>query len=320
MDETSKNVSCRRKHSITLVDPTAGEVVCVDCGIVISDVAENILPEWGIFTKNKQISSSRAGTPISLAIHDKGLSTVIGRDNKDHTGKIISDSSMKSILERIRTWDYRTQTRGSKGQSRKVAFGQLDRLKQKLVLPDSVVEKAAYIYRKAQVKKVRMGRTRAGAIAACVYIACREAPIPRTFDEIAQVSNIRRKEMWSAYLNIVLELELKVPPIDPLGCLLRLANKTGVSEKIKRNGLDCMKHVMNVNAADGKDPMGLAATVLYMACQNYGDRSRSQRYFAEIAGVSDVTIKNRSQELRTKIPSLFIYTNNGKGKILNKNF
>lgn len=211
-------------------------------------------------------------------------------------------------MERIRTWDLRTQTRDSKGSSRKEAFGQLERLRQKLGLPGSVVEKAAYIYRKVQrKKKIRMSRTRIGAMAACVYIACREASIPRTFNEIAEASNVKRKEMWYAYRTIVLDLDLKVPSVDPIGCLVKLANKTGVSEKTKRLGVDYMRKVIHINAAGGKDPMGLAATVLYIASQSHGDRNKSQRYFADIAGVSYVTIKNRIQELRMKIPGLFTH-------------
>jgi transcription initiation factor TFIIB len=179
-------------------------------------------------------------------------------------------------------------------------------LRQKLALPDSVVEKAAYIYRKVQrKKKSRMSRTRAGAMAACVYIACREASVPRTFNEIAEASNVKRREMWDAYRTMVLDLDLKIPSVDPIACLVKLANMTGVSEKTKRLGIDYMRKITSINAAYGKDPMGLAGTVLYIASQNHGDRNKSQRYFADIAGVSDVTIKNRIHELRTKIPGLF---------------
>lgn len=189
----------------------------------------------------------------------------------------------------------------------------------KLALPDSVVEKAAYIYRKVQrKKKTKMGRTRAGAMAACVYIACREASVPRTFNEIAEASNVKRREMWAAYRTMVLDLDLKVPSVDPIGCLIKLANKTGVNEKIKRRGIQNMRQVTSMNAADGKNPMVLAAAVLYIASQNHGDRGKTQKYFANIAGVSDVTIKNRIQELRMKIPGLF--THNVGKKILNKGF
>lgn len=308
MDETAINLnnSCRTKHTFALTDPAAGEIICVDCGIVVSDLLLEKISEWSTHANNELVSRHRAGKP-TLAIYDQGLSTKIGKDNRDHSGKIITDPSMRSALERIRTWNLRTQSRDPKGWSRKDAFSLLDRLRMKLALPNYVVEKAAYTYRKVQQKKIRISRTRAGAMAACVYIACREASIPRTFDEIAETSNVKRKEMWDAYRTIVLDLDLKVQLVDPIGCLLKLANKTGVSEKIKRLGVDYMRQVTSVNAAVGKDPMGLAATILYIASQGHGDRSKGQRYFANMAGVSEVTIKKRIQELRMKIPILFTY-------------
>lgn len=296
----------RRKHSHihTLTDPITGEVICISCGAVISDKIAETRPEWSVYGTNELNSRSRVGMPISLAIHDLGLSTVIGKNNKDFSGKTIVDTSTRVVIERIRTLDYRTQTRSSKGQSRKYAFRQLNGLKEKLALPSPVLEKAAYIYRKAQQNDIIRGRTRTGAMAACVYIACREAIIPRAFDEVAEVSNIRRKEMWKAYRAIVSELDLKVPLIDPVRCLVKLANKMGVSEKVKRYGINYMKQVIDSNISAGRDPMGLAATVLYISCQNFGNVDKSQKYFAETAGISDVTVRNRRHELRNKIPGL----------------
>jgi transcription initiation factor TFIIB len=239
---------------------------------------------------------------MSLAIHDLGLSTVIGRNSKDYSGKTIIDPYTRSIIERIRTWDYRTQTRGFKEYSLKFAFRDLNKLKEKLVLPSPVMEKAAYIYRKAQQKRIVKGRTRTAAIAACVYIACREAAIPRTFREVAELANIRRKEMWKVYRAIVSELDLTVPLVDPVRCLVKLANQTDVDEKVKRHAIDYMKQVMDNNISAGRDPMGLAATVLYISYQDYGNRYKSQKYFAAAAGISDVALRNRRQELGNKIP------------------
>jgi transcription initiation factor TFIIB len=176
------------------------------------------------------------------------------------------------------------QTRESGGRSRRDAFRQLDRLKRELALPHAVVEKAAYIYRKVQQKAIVKGRTKTGTEAACVYIACREAEIPRTLTEVAKVSNITCKEILSAYTAIVLELDLKIPLIDPIRCLVMLANKTGVDEKIKRQGVSYTKQVVDSNMSAGRDPMGLAATVLYLVRQHFGDVTRSQKYFAEVAG------------------------------------
>jgi transcription initiation factor TFIIB len=294
---------CNKTHTSTITDADSGEVICITCGAVVSDKAIEIGPEWCFFT-NSGVSLSRVGMPTSLAKHDQGLSTRIGRENRDFTGEMIFDSSILSILQRIRTWDYRTQTRSSKGISRKIAFGQLDRLKQKLVLPDPIVQKAAYIYRKVQQKEIVRGRTRNGAMAACVYIACREARVPRTFDEVAGIVNITRKEVSNVYIAIVLGLDLRIPLTDPVRCLVKLANKAQVDEKIKRYAIGYLKQIIDSNLSAGKDPMSIAATVLYLACLHYGDQSKTQRYFAEAAGISDVTIRNRRQEIQNKIPSL----------------
>ena len=120
--------TCKRRHSVTITDPAAGEVICIDCGTVISDKPLESFSEWQTFTYNDLVSTGRGGRgmPISLTIHDQGLSTKIGKENKDFTGEMIFDSSMLSILQRIRTWDYRTQTKNSKGTSRKIAFSLTD--------------------------------------------------------------------------------------------------------------------------------------------------------------------------------------------------
>lgn len=309
---------CNKVHSSTITDADSGEVICITCGTVVSDKAIEIGPEWRSFT-NSGVSLSRVGMPTSLAKHDQGLSTKIGRENKDFTGEMIIDPSMLSILQRIRTWDYRTQTRSSKGTSRKIAFGQLDRLKQKLALPDPVVQKAAYIYRKVQQKEMVRGRTRNGAMAACVYIACREARIPRTFDEVARTTNITRKEVSNAYIAIVLGLDLRIPLIDPIKCLVKLANKTHVDEKITRYAIGYLKQIIDSNISAGKDPMSIAATILYLACLHYSNENKTQRYFAEAAGISDVTIRNRRQELQNKIPSLTLKREQIKARLIKDN-
>jgi transcription initiation factor TFIIB len=92
--------------------------------------------------------------------------------------------------------------------------------------------------------------------------------------------------------------------IDPIRCLVKLANKTGVNERIKRSAVDYLKQVTDSNISAGKDPMSIAATVLYLACLHYNDQSKTQRHIAEAAGISDVTIRNRLQELQNKIPSM----------------
>jgi transcription initiation factor TFIIB len=224
-----------------------------------------------------------------------GLSTVIGRTDRDASGQKL-DAAMRSTMERLRTWDTRTKVQTPTDRSLKQAFSQLDILKDKLGLPDAVVEKAAYIYRKAQERHLVRGRTVSGILAAAVYIGCREMGISRTLKDIAAYSNVKLKEVARSYRLLYLELDLKIPIVDPMKYIARVANRANLSEKTKRQAAEIMNNVTKREISTGKDPMGLAAAVLYLASLNTGENI-TQANIADAAGVTEVTIRSRYKDL-----------------------
>ena len=153
------------KDNQTITDTESGEIICSKCGHVISDKIEEIRPEWRNFASSDGSNDkSRIGMSTSLARHDMGLSTIIGRTDRDASGQKIN-AVMRTTMERLRTWDLRTQTHTPTDRSLRQAFFQLDVLKDKLGLSDTVVEKTAYIYRKAQERQLVRGRTISGILA-----------------------------------------------------------------------------------------------------------------------------------------------------------
>ncbi len=204
-------------------------------------------------------------------------------------------------MHRLRTWDYRIQAGSPTDRSLKNAFQKPDILKGKLGLPGNVIEKAAYIYRKVQHLRMVRGRTISAAIAASIYIASREAGVPRTLAEIASISNVSYKEISKAYRQIVWNLDLKVPMVDPIKCIVKIANKMEISEKIKRHAVNYMHDVITSGIAVGKDPMGLAGAILYLSLLR-SDEHRRQLDVASASGVTEVTLRNRCKELNIKIP------------------
>ena len=164
---TSSSTVCSicKSNQKTITDTDSGEIICSNCGVVISDKTEQIGAEWLNYASSSDGSNDRRriGMPTSLARHDMGLSTVIGMTDKDASGQKI-DAAMRSTMERLRISNLRTQTRSSTDRSLLQAFNQLDRLKDKLGLSDPIVEKVAYIYRKAQEKMLIRGRTVSGIL------------------------------------------------------------------------------------------------------------------------------------------------------------
>jgi len=282
---------CGKKALIT--DTETSEIVCGGCGLVLSERIENSGPERRSFPGDR-INRERTGVGTSLAIHDKGLSTVINPTNRDATGKPLS-SSMKKTLKRLRTWDSRSQNEPIDRNFRQ-AFNELYKLKDKLSLSDPVVEKAAYIYRKALEKKLVRGRSISGMMGAALYAACREVETPRTLKDIADTMNIKKGDLAACYRLLVKELDLKIPVVDSVQNVARIASKIGLSEKTKRYAVEILRKAEETKISAGKNPMALAATALYISCVKMGVR-HTQRDFAEAANITEVTIRNRHKGL-----------------------
>jgi transcription initiation factor TFIIB len=289
---------CKNNRLVT--DSESGEVFCSNCGTVISDRNQEISrPEWRFYSAEQENDRSRTGIPITLAKADMGLATLIGKDDKDASGHLL-DGAMRNRMQRLRTWDLRTRNHTSSDRSLLQAFSKLDVLKDKLALSDAVVEKIAYIYRKVQHRGLIRGRTISGLIAAAIYAGCREMETPWTLKDIAAASNVKRKDIARNYRMLLFELNLKVPNADPIKCIVKVANRANLTENTKRQAIAIMKDVAKKEISAGKDPMGLAATVLYLSCLRTGEET-TQTQIAQASGVTEVTVRNRLKELKSKL-------------------
>ena len=293
----NSNPTCARcgKNSL-LTDEVTGEQFCGKCGYVITEKSQESGPEWRSFQKDGGADPARTGAPSSLMIHDMGLSTVINPLNKDASGKPLS-TSMKSTIERLRTWDSRSQVHAPVDRNLRQALSDLNKLKDKVSIPANVLEKAAYIYRKALEKKLVRGRSISAMIAASLYAACRDTETPRTLKDVADAGNIKKKDISRCYRILHKELDLKMPVVNPIQCIARIASKLGISEKTKRYAAKVLKIAQEHEESAGKDPMGLAAAALYLSCVR-NNEDMTQRDIAEASNVTEVTIRNRYKGLR----------------------
>ena len=156
MNKKDKCPRCASDKVVT--DNESGEMFCSKCGFVLSEKLQEVGPEWRSFTQDEHGDRARAGAPTSLAMHDMGLATIINPANRDASGRPLT-ASMKSTIERLRTWDSRSQVHEPVDRNFRQAFSELNRLKDKLAISEAVIEKAAYIYRKALDKGLVRGRS-----------------------------------------------------------------------------------------------------------------------------------------------------------------
>jgi transcription initiation factor TFIIB len=228
-----------------------------------------------------------------------GLATVIGRENKDSSGHQL-EPSVNASIKRLRTWDFRSQVHSSAHRNLIQAFSELGRLRDKLGLSDAIMEKAAYYYRKAQERHLVRGRSISSLLAAAVYAACREGEASRTLNDISKACDVRRKAISRSYRILVTELDIRVPLVDPIKCIARIANGMKLTEKTKRISMTTLNDLNAKGVSAGKNPMGLAAAILYMSCIA-NDEGKTQKAIADASGVTEVTIRNRIKDLKARL-------------------
>ena len=280
-------------------DYSRAELVCNDCGFVIDEDLIDHGPEWRAFDSEQREKRARTGAPMTYTIHDKGLSTMIGWTNRDAYGKSVPTRN-RAQLFRLRKWQRRIRISNATERNLAFALSNLDRMSSGMGLPRTVRETAAMIYRKAALNNLIRGRSMEGVSAAALYAACRQCHVPRTLDEVGHMANMSRKDIGRNYRYIVRELGLKLMPTSPQDYIPRFCSELKLSSDVQAKTLEILKEAANKELTSGRGPTGIAAASLYMASVLCGER-RTQREIAEIAGVTEVTIRNRYKELSEKL-------------------
>ncbi|PSQ36218.1 transcription initiation factor IIB 2, partial [Halobacteriales archaeon SW_12_69_24] len=156
-EESEGQLVCPECGGALEADSERGETVCRECGLVVEEDEIDRGPEWRAFDSAEKEEKSRVGAPTTKMMHDEGLSTNIGWQDKDAYGNSLS-SRQRQKMQRLRTWNERFRTRDSKERNLKQALGEIDRMASALGLPENVRETASVIYRRALDEDLLPGR------------------------------------------------------------------------------------------------------------------------------------------------------------------
>ena len=295
-------LSC--SESIKITDFETGEVICQNCGKVLQDKISNDRKDNNAFTKNEY--DSHFGSKSSLRFHDMGLATIIGKFNHDFSGKSV-DYKMRPAINRMRYWDARSHTKNSSERNLRIALSEMEKLKEKLCLSDAIIERSAYVYRKAVKAQLIRGRSIIGIVGACVYVACREMDVTRTIMDISNNLQESRSSIAKNYRMLFQNLKLTVSVPDPIRCIIKIANNLEIPENTKREAIHIFDTLKEKKLIAGKKPYSVAAAVIYMAGIKTGV-NLSQQNISKVSGITVVTIRNRYKEYIKHVTLIKFFT------------
>ncbi|MFX1379313.1 MAG: transcription initiation factor IIB family protein [Promethearchaeota archaeon] len=264
-----------------------GDVVCNQCGLVIHEKNVDFSHNGRrAYTKQEKLSREQTGAPISILLPDMGLSTVIDK-------KKISSPDLKRAAKwntRI-TWQKRNLL---------IASTELKRISTILNLPNYVREDAMRLYIEAFKKKLLRGRSINAMVAACLYLACKRKKLPRTLQEILNEASVNAKDVRRSYTTLIRELKLNPPSTNPVNLIPKYMSDLRLNSEIEQLTTKILNAYRSKFSIGGKDPKGLCAGAIYLACR-LKDKEVTQQQIVQVIGVTEVTLRSRYKELKRKL-------------------
>ena len=294
-------VKCPECSSRNLVyDENRGERHCDECGMVLEESMIDPSAEWRTFNQGDGgPDRSRVGAPVSNLIHDKGLSTQIDWQNKDFAGSAIS-SKNRSQMYRMRKWQQRARTKGSKERNLSEALTKIQYLCSKMNLPKTVAERSADIYRKALAEDLIRGRSIEIMSGAAVFIANQQMLTARTVEDLAVILKVNPKEIGRSYRFLKRRLMIRTPPPSPMTYVSRFCSELGLNSETENKVREIIRMAEERELTYGKSPTGITAAALYIAGYQT-NQIRTQREISDITNVTEVTIRNRYKGLLSSL-------------------
>jgi transcription initiation factor TFIIB len=285
--------------SSLLRDYDTGELVCQSCGYVISSTFIDQGPEWRAFDQEQRDKLPRVGAPVTWTIHDRGLSTTIGWQDRDASGRRLSPEE-RARLYRLREWHMRSKVSDSAQRNLAHALSEISRIAYKLNLPRNVTETASMIYRRSLQKQLIRGRTIQGVAVASIYMACRQCNVTRTLEDVALAATMTKKEAARNYRFLLRELNPKVPQVNPQSYMSKIVNKLSLTGETEMLAISILNTASKLKLTSGRGPSGISAACIYISSQIMNERL-TQGDIAKAAQVTEVTIRNRYKELAQRL-------------------
>lgn len=275
-----------------LYDEARGEIICHNCGLVAEHKMHSQQPEWRAYTAEEEKMKSRAST--SSTNLDKQVSTtIIRKERRDSYGTMLNPKIQAKYtrLSRVngRTYDKKSRKLNS-------ALMELKRIKSHLDLSRDINEAALFLYHLALEKNMIKGRSVIGMMSAAIYLACRKKEAPITLKEIAEVAGLSTKELGRSIRVFLQNLKISTICHDPIILVNGLGEKLGLTMYTQRIAIEHLRKAKEQRATIGKVPMSLAASAIYIATIQTGER-RTQQQISHSSGITPVTIRNRVRNL-----------------------
>ena len=299
----SNKICCKFHPEAALIeDYRAGDQICSACGLVVGDRVIDVGSEWRTFSSESGgEDKSRVGGPENTLL-GSDLSTMIGPSPGGRgAGGSYSNMSSDAAIYSNRS---RPQTTTTSDRALMDAFRTMSNMSDRINLPRTITDRANVLFKMVYEGRNLKGRSNSAIAAACLYIACRQDGVPRTFKEIVAVSAVSKKEIGRVFKLILKAHDTNVELITTGDFMSRFCGTLSLARPIQKAATCIAQRAVDLDIVPGRSPISVTAAAIYMASQASRDK-RTQKEIADIAGVADVTIRQSYKLMLARAKDLF---------------
>ncbi len=277
-------------------DPARGVKICEDTGEVIEEGVIGDESDVKAYTPEEKLQKAHYGGPLQFSRQHMGIEAqiVAPREPGPKGLKPVKREALKKFPK-----GGRSGSGADKNTNQAIAM--IKDVAGKLELPEIVMEEASKIYREAAQKGLTRGRSVESMVAAVIYAATRIHDLHHGLNDIIKaikdtVDPAVRREVARSYRLLVRDLNIRIPVRKPENFVWRIAHQLQLPERVALDAIKIINEARKKGLTAGKDPSGLAGAAVYLAALKHGFR-KTQKEIAQVAGVTEVTIRNRYKEI-----------------------
>ncbi|VDM03232.1 unnamed protein product [Schistocephalus solidus] len=297
------SLCCRSKleckyhpYAVLIEDAHAGDMVCSLCGLVVADRIIDVGSEWRTFSNDANAKdNSRVGAAENPLLEGKDLSTMISPASRTDSRHV--DDQGRPL--------YRNR-RNVSGPDRALitAFREISQMAERLNLPKTISDRANLLFKQVYETRNLRGRSNDAVSTACLYMACRQEKVPRTFKEVCAVSKVSKKEIGKVFKKILNILETNVQAVSVDDFMSRFCANLHLNITVQQVANVVARRALNLNLVSGRSPVSVAAAAIYMAAYALGCR-KEKREIGEVAGCAEATITCTYRAMHARASELF---------------
>ena len=308
--QNDKLICPQHPNAILVEDYRAGDMICSMCGMVVGDRVVDVGTEWRTFTGDLgDKDPSRVGAAESTFLKSGGdLSTVMEISYGQN--------------DQYASWAVNSNSAGAIDKGLKNGLREISTMADRIRLPKIIIDQAQNLFHQVHDEKLIRGRAYDAVAAACLFIACRQEDVPRSFKEICSISRFNKKDIGRCFKHLKRVLPQfaqpgsNAPANSPEKFMSRFCSNLDLPNHVEKIATHIAQSAEKRNIAPGRVYLSIYATAIYMAAIVTGYK-KTVKEIHDAVGVAEGTIRHIYRQVYPHREDIFPDSINCKEAIVN---